>query len=460
MTATPLNPVNRLAIPHPMKRHLILVSTLLTLALAGLAHAAVPSLISYQGHVSNGTGTEIGSPTPVNRTVTFRLWNHASATADANRLYAESAVVSINNGNFSVLIGQGTPTGESTVYASLADAGVFNGSEIFLGITVDDGNPGTTDVEISPRQRIVTTAFAFRAKVAESVDTAAISSAMLANNSVTNVQIVNAAVTTEKIGADQITSALIANAAVGTSELADNAVTTVKIGADQVTGAKIADGSVGSADLAAGAVTTDKIGADQVTGAKIANGTINTEDLANGSVDVAKLVAAVQQSLCPVGTVIAYAGDTAPPGWLLCNGGSYQGGSATYAALFAVIGKRFGDGGQGGTFFNVPDFRGRFLRGRAAGSNLDPDRTSRTAMSTGGAVGDAVGSVQGDAFKSHSHPYANPGVTNGHPDGGADRGGHGYWVGNTGLGLTGVSGLTGGNETRPVNAYVNYIIKY
>lgn len=460
MTARHLNPDIRNATPHPMKRHLLLVSTLLTLALAGLAHAAVPSLISYQGHVSNGTGTEIGSPTPVNRTVTFRLWNHASATAAANRLYAESAVVSINNGSFSVLIGQGTHTGESTVYASLADAGVFNGNEIFLGITVDDGNPGTTDVEISPRQRIVTTAFAFRARVAESVDSAAISSAMLANNSVTNVQIVNAAVTTEKIGADQITSALIANAAVGTSELADNAVTTEKIAADAVTSAKIADGSVGSADLASGAVTTDKIGADQVTGAKIANGTINTEDLANGSVDMAKLVAAVQQSLCPVGTVIAYAGDTAPPGWLLCNGSSYQGGSATYAALFAVIGKRFGDDGQGGTFFNVPDFRGRFLRGRAAGSNLDPDRNSRTHMSTGGAVGDAVGSVQLDAFKSHSHPYANPGVTNGHPDGGADRGAHGYWVGNTGLGLTGVSGVTGGNETRPVNAYVNYIIKY
>lgn len=442
--------------PHLMKSHLILIITLLALAL-DFSHAVVPSLISYQGHVSNGTGTEIGSPTPVNRTVTFRLWNHASATADANRLYAESAVVSINNGDFSVLIGQGTPTGESTVYASLADAGVFNGNEIFLGITVDDGNAGTTDVEISPRQRIVTTAFAFRAKVAESVDSAAISSAMLANNSVTNVQIVNAAVTTDKIGADQITSALIANAAVGTSELADNAVTTVKIGADQVTGAKIADGSVGTADLADGAVTTDKMGADQVTGAKIANGTITSADLASGSVDLAKLVAAVQQSLCPPGTIVAYGGGNAPAGWLLCDGTSVP-RTGTYAALFTAIGTSFGT--ENGASFNVPDFRGRFLRGRDGGAGRDPDRTTRTAMNLGGALGDLVGSVQGHEFKSHSHNYATPGGTDGHPDGGADRGSHGYWYGNTGLGLGGVTGLTGGNETRPVNAYVNYIIKY
>lgn len=448
------NPATSIATPHPMKRHLFFLISLLAFALADFTHAVVPSLISYQGHVGDGSATEIGSPTPVNRTVTFRLWNHASAAADANRLYAESAVVSINKGDFSVLIGQGTPTGESTVYASLADAGVFNGNEIFLGITVDDGNAGTTDVEISPRQRIVTTAFAFRAKVAESVDNMAINAAMLANNAVTNVQIINGAVTTEKIGADQITSTLIANAAVGTAELANNSVTTDKINADAVTSAKIADGNVGTADLADDAVTTAKIGADQVTGAKILNGTIVNADLASGSVALTNLVAAVQQALCPVGTIMAYAGDTAPAGWLMCDGTAQY--NTGYPALFAVVGNRFGSGGSGSlAYFYVPDFRGRFLRGRDGGMGRDPNRTTRTAMNPGGAIGDLVGSVQLDAFKSHTHKWLFG--LEGDDEG---TGGSNDEYTRAGGSSTDSIEATGGSETRPINAYVNYIIKY
>ena len=51
--------------------------------------------------------------------------------------------------------------------------------------------------------------------------------------------------------------------------------------------------------------------------------------------------------------------------WLLCNGQAVS--RATYADLFAIIGTNFGKG-NGVTTFNVPDYRGKFLRGLGGNS--------------------------------------------------------------------------------------------
>ena len=56
------------------------------------------------------------------------------------------------------------------------------------------------------------------------------------------------------------------------------------------------------------------------------------------------------------------------------------------------------------TTFNLPDYRGRFLRGLdSSGEGRDPDLMARYAMNPGGATQDNVGSIQDDNFKSHSH---------------------------------------------------------
>ena len=53
----------------------------------------------------------------------------------------------------------------------------------------------------------------------------------------------------------------------------------------------------------------------------------------------------------PVGAIQAFGGSTAPLGWLMCDGSAVS--RTTYAALFAVIGTRYG-AGDGSTSFNLP----------------------------------------------------------------------------------------------------------
>jgi hypothetical protein len=269
-----------------------LFTALLCLAQSPL-HAAVPSLISYQGHVTDATGN-IGESAPVNRTITFRIWDSATAIADANRLYAEKMVVTINKGDFSVLLGQGTSTGETMTYSTLDSPLLFNGSDVYLGITVDDGNSTTVDAEITPRQRIVSSAFAMRSRVAESVDSAAITNGMLANNAVNTTQIAGNAVTTAKIAASAVTTTQIADGNVTTAKILDGTITVADIGTGAVTTDKILDGTIATVDIGTGVVTTAKIatdtilagniGANQVGTSEIADATVTGTDIADGNV--------------------------------------------------------------------------------------------------------------------------------------------------------------------------------
>ena len=220
----------------------VLLATGLFLApsLAWGQASSVPALVSYQGRVTDNTGTLIGSTAPVNRTVEFRLYTLGTG---GTPIWAESQVVTISAGEFSVLIGNGTGisglTGPSapaaTPFRTFATALNSSGSAaLYLGVTVDDGNAETTDMEISPRQQLVAGPFALRAGVAESVASAAITSSM--------------------IGDLQIASGALQTSAVTTTKVADAAINS----------AKIADGAILAVDLASAAVTADKIDASTV----------------------------------------------------------------------------------------------------------------------------------------------------------------------------------------------------
>jgi len=179
----------------------------------------------------------------------------------------------------------------------------------------------------------------------------------------------------------------------------------------------------------------------------------------------------------PTGSIIAYGGNTPPNGWLLCNGSTVS--RTTYTDLFVAISTNWGSG-NGTTTFNLPDLRGQFLRGVDGSAGVDPNATSsnnsgadgyRYEKYSGGNVGNGVGSYQKDAFQGHAHGWkGNKGAT-------LSGGGSQYVIrGNVGTDTNysandgsmileptsdGVHGATKiSTETRPTNAYVNFIIKY
>ena len=61
----------------------------------------------------------------------------------------------------------------------------------------------------------------------------------------------------------------------------------------------------------------------------------------------------------PTGSVNAYAGSSAPNGWLLCDGSSLL--RASYTALFAIIGTTYGS--ADGTHFTLPNLKGKVVVG-------------------------------------------------------------------------------------------------
>ena len=104
----------------------------------------------------------------------------------------------------------------------------------------------------------------------------------------------------------------------------------------------------------------------------------------------------------PSGIIMAFGGPVAniPSGWLHCDGSplSRTDYAALYAALYDTATSKPAWGyGDGSTTFNLPDLRGRFLRGQDNGQGQDRDRTLRVASNTGGNTGDHVGSIQGMA---------------------------------------------------------------
>jgi len=95
----------------------------------------------------------------------------------------------------------------------------------------------------------------------------------------------------------------------------------------------------------------------------------------------------------PTGTVSAFAGNTAPTGYVLCDGSAVN--RTTQAALFAVIGTTYGVG-DGSTTFNLPDLRGRVVAGMGGSLLSGTDALA----DTGGA---STHTLTENEMPSHSH---------------------------------------------------------
>lgn len=186
---------------------------------------------------------------------------------------------------------------------------------------------------------------------------------------------------------------------------------------------------------------------------------LTANDLNANFKDLDDRLKGLETQTVPPGTIVAFAGDTSPPGWIICDGQVLS--KVTYPELFAAIGERWGDGGDAsGPLFSTPDLRGTFLRG------ADPlDKTGRDpagARQVGGVM-------QVDQFGSHDHPLTDPGHTHGYPWNAGSQNPTGAviqsaWsasapnvVNSATTGIT--MAKAGGPETRPKNFAVSFIIK-
>tara|TARA_R100000655_G_scaffold72492_1_gene111013 strand:- start:1800 stop:2756 length:957 start_codon:yes stop_codon:yes gene_type:complete len=171
----------------------------------------------------------------------------------------------------------------------------------------------------------------------------------------------------------------------------------------------------------------------------------------------------------PIGTVLSFAANTPPSGFLECNGANVS--RSTYASLFSTVGTSFGIG-DGSSTFGLPDLRGQFVRGWVSNGSVDSGRT--------------FGSTQTDQNKNHTHTTdshnltgsvsvlsatlaQNPGTATGVFSKGTTQAAVGAPSGGSGsasaLDFSGahthtVSSSGGGAENRPTNVALMYVIKF
>jgi len=125
------------------------------------ANGFPPDLMTYQGYLVDGPGNPLAPSNPINFSVVFRIY---ATSTGGNPLWAESQTVTVDKGNFSVVLGEGGAQGSeprpalSTVFTS------STASDLYIGITVNGLSGGNS--EILPRLRLLTSPYSFLARAA------------------------------------------------------------------------------------------------------------------------------------------------------------------------------------------------------------------------------------------------------------------------------------------------------
>lgn len=176
----------------PALRHCLVLLTPMLVLSASLGSAATPTppqLMAYQSFLTDQNGNPLGSTNvgPKNYNVVFRIWDLQSggATNGSDELYAEQQTVTVNNGFFSVLLGQGSQY--STEPHTNAISGLFaggNGGARYLEMTVLGIGAGGANITILPRAQLLSSPYAFLAGNAVNATTA---SSLVNNNNSTQV---------------------------------------------------------------------------------------------------------------------------------------------------------------------------------------------------------------------------------------------------------------------------------
>ena len=120
------------------------------------------------------------------------------------------------------------------------------------------------------------------------------------------------------------------------------------------------------------------------------------------------LESSIGSASMPPGMILPHGGSSAPSGFLMCNGATVS--RTTYSNLFNVIGERFGMG-DGSTTFQLPDLRGKFIRGFGGNSGAIGATQAEGLPNITGTIGLISGKnpVADGAFSLSSNKYAGIG---------------------------------------------------
>jgi microcystin-dependent protein len=477
---------------HPLRR--LLLASLATLGLLAALPAAraqavaSPTYIPFQGLVTNQTGQLVPDGT---YSIIFNLYDTA---VGGQPIWSERHTkVGVINGQLNVFLG--SIPGNSTPLTSIDFTTVK-----YLGITVDTDNVATTaDPEMVPRQILVPSFHAKKAEVATNatkLNGFDWSSILVggSNNPTT------ALIRGNRIESSGITALEIQDGTIAAADLGSGAVTTVKIGDGQVTSAKIADDTITLADIATAAAAqlmppggviayggaTAPAGWLLCDGRAVSRTTYNTLynsiGTAHGTGDGTSTFNLPDYRwtfLRGYGPNITVAGTGTATG----NQATFTNHGFNRSGVKVRVNSGTLSGLSTGTDYwvivvdaNTLAFASTKALAVAAtptrtpiiGANTaaivqweDPDSSTREPNTNGANGGGNIGSAQKDEFRAHTHRHYLY-------NGGA---GSGFAGGNSGFGLfyrsdgsnsygTNLNETVGGNETRPQNIYVNYIIKY
>ncbi len=129
---------------------------------------APPDSLPYHGYLADADGLGLGSPTPANYDVVFRVFNAASG---GSVMWSEQQTVTFDGGHFSVELGMGGAVGAEPRPSLSSIFRSPSASERHVEVTVKGVGPGGADHVVVPRVRLLASPYALLARHAITADT-------------------------------------------------------------------------------------------------------------------------------------------------------------------------------------------------------------------------------------------------------------------------------------------------
>jgi hypothetical protein len=202
----------------------LLIATFLSCAV----WAQTPQSFRYQAVARDNSGNVLA-----NQNVSFRISILSGSVAGTMVYYETHTGLSTNAfGLVEMEIGKGTPV--TGTFSSIN----WGSNSYFVKVEMDPAG-GSAWQTLSTSQ-LLSVPYALHAKTVEQIP----------DNSVTSAKIADGTITSADIGSNAVTSSKIADGTIAAADIASNAITTAKVANSAITGEKIADGTITGSKIA------------------------------------------------------------------------------------------------------------------------------------------------------------------------------------------------------------------